>query len=338
MNNKFELGYFWKDFPPEKLNKLVEEIYDECRKSGFPYYTLTDEQKIKEYTKLKKYSSLNEIIEGDIVKQTMHGLALAWSFFPHSFNIICNDKKTPLDIFNDDILFKKAIHKRLKYGTYISESGIRKTLKTFTGTQSVSNFRPTAASGIYKYFNAKNVYDMSAGFGGRMLGASVTKVENYTYVEPSSQTFAGLDELSFFIKPYTDTTFNGIKNIGSEDYIPDRNSFDLCFTSPPYFNTEKYSNENTQSYIKFTTKESWLKYFLQATFENCHYGLRDNCYMVINIANTKSYPLLEEDTCKVAAISGFRLEKVLRLVLSSIIGSKHLNKYKYEPVFIFKKI
>ena len=32
----------------------------------------------------------------------MHGLSLAWSYFPHSFSIPCNNLLTPMQIFNDD--------------------------------------------------------------------------------------------------------------------------------------------------------------------------------------------------------------------------------------------
>ena len=43
-----------------------------------------------------------QYISDDIVRQTMHGLGLAWSYFPHSWNVRCNDKKSPMDAFKDD--------------------------------------------------------------------------------------------------------------------------------------------------------------------------------------------------------------------------------------------
>jgi branched-chain amino acid transport system substrate-binding protein len=62
---------------------------------------------------------------------------------------------TPYKAFIDDDIFIRVIRRRLKMGTYISESGIRKMLKLFSNVQSVSNFRPTAAAAIYNNF-AKN--------------------------------------------------------------------------------------------------------------------------------------------------------------------------------------
>ena len=65
-----------------------------------------------------------------------------------------------------------------------------------------------------------------------------------------------------------------LHKLGSEDFPPDRNEFDLCFSSPPYYDPEKYSNESTQSYITFPNKEAWLRGFLGTTLDNCWCGLK----------------------------------------------------------------
>lgn len=80
-----------------------------------------------------------------------------------------------------------------------------------------------------------------------------------------------------------------IHQLGSEDFLPDKESLDLCFTSPPYFNTEEYDTAPTQSYIKFPTPELWFNDFLMKTVENCYYGLKRGAFLIINIANVKSY-------------------------------------------------
>ena len=77
-----------------------------------------------------------------------------------------------------------------------------------------------------------------------------------------------------------------IYKLGSEEYKPKKKSLDLCFTSPPYFDTEKYSDEDTQSYKKFPTEDGWVNGFLKKTIQNCYDGLKDNKYMLMNIALT----------------------------------------------------
>ena len=124
---------------------------------------------------------------------------------------------------------------------------------------------------------------------------------------------------------------------GSEEFLPAKNSLDLCFTSPPYFNTEVYSNESSQSCIKFGSKEDWLNNFLKKTFENCYHGLKDNKCMLINIANVKTYKNLEADTVKVANEVGFKLQRTLNYSLSNVNMTNKNDKFKYEPIFVFQK-
>jgi hypothetical protein len=125
-----------------------------------------------------------------------------------------------------------------------------------------------------------------------------------------------------------------IHMLGSEVFRPQKNSLDLCFTSPPYFDTEKYSTEETQSYIKYPTKSDWITGFLRKTMENCHYGLKDGKYMLINIANTTKYKDIEEKTIEMGKEVGFEHIDTLYLILSSVAG----KGIKLEPIFVMQKI
>jgi len=321
---------YWKDLSKSELEQFRDEIFNWYRVKGFPYFDTSKSFRDKEYKKLHNYDFKKTINKEDkVITQTMHGLSLAWSYMPHSWDIRCNKQKTPLEAFNDDEIFMKVIEKRLRFGDNISDNGIRKMLKIFTGVQSVSNFRPTASASIYSLFcnEGDTVWDMSCGFGGRLLGADLAKVK-YIGTEPSTKTFNGLKEI---IRDYNINAT--ILNIGSEDFIPEDGTLDFCFTSPPYFDTEEYSNEDTQSYIKYPTKEEWINGFLKQTFENCYKGLKDGKFMVINIANVKSFKNIEEETQRVALEVGFTLDCTWKLALSKLGG----KDFKYEPLFVFKK-
>lgn len=328
MNDIFINKKVWNQFSEEENNSYIEKVFSHYRKNGFPYFKRDDD----DFKRFINYDDSN-IIEDNIVKQTMHGLSFAWSYFPHSFDVKCNNALTPLEAFNNDETFKKVIAKRIKMGDNMSDNGIRKMIKIFTGVQSVSNFRPTSASAIYKKFSTETVWDMSGGFGGRLLGAIKANVNKYICTEPSTLTYNGLIRLNndFGNKNYE------FHKCGSEEFLPIKNSLDLCFTSPPYFNTEVYSNESSQSCIKFASKEDWLNNFLKKTFENCYHGLKENKYMLINIANVKTYKNLEADTVKVAKEVGFHLETTLNYSLSNVNMANKNDKFKYEPIFVFIK-
>ena len=137
-----------------------------------------------------------------------------------------------------------------------------------TGSQGVSNFRPTAAHAIYNRFlpDGGTTWDMSGGYGGRLLGAIKSQI-NYIATEPATNTVEGLKEIindwGTISTLFRNELHLEIVQKGSEDFLPDKESLDLCFTSPPYFDTEKYSNEDTQSYIKFPTSRDWINGFLR---------------------------------------------------------------------------
>lgn len=331
MDNIFINKNTWKQFDIEQLTSFKSDVFNHYRTYGFPYFETSKEYREKEFEKLKKYDAKN-LIDNDVVNQTMHGLGLAWSYFPHNFEINCNNKLSPMEAFLDDNIFKKVIEKRIRIGDNMSDNGIRKMLKIFSNVQSVSNFRPTAAAAIYeRYGKDKVVLDMSCGFGGRLLGAIVSGVKEYIGLEPSSKTFEGLQKMCDDFAPQFKNT---IYKIGSEEFIPEKESIDLCFTSPPYFDTEKYSDEPTQSYLKYPSKDEWMNGFMRKTLENCFYGLKDDGYLIVNIANVKNYKTLETDFIDLAMSIGFELDIVMKLSLSSMTRE---SKYKYEPIFVFKK-
>jgi hypothetical protein len=80
--------------------------------------------------------------------------------------------------------------------------------------------------------------------------------------------------LKQFIKTFGNKAYHyELLTMGSETYRPKKESLDFAFTSPPYFDTEKYSNEKTQSYLKYKNINTWKEKFLRKTFENVYYGL-----------------------------------------------------------------
>lgn len=327
----------WRNMSETELQDFAKLIFDYYRQEGFPYYPTDFAERQKDFEKLKKFD-FKSVFADNVIKQTMHGLGLAWSYFPHAFDVRCNNKITPYEAFMDDEIFMKVINKRLKMGTYISDSGIRKMLKIFTGVQAVSNFRPTAAACIYeKYAKNGKVWDMSGGWGGRLLGAIIAGIDTYITTEPSLLTYDGLCNLA---SDFAGDMHYFISKAGSEEFKPYPNTLDLCFTSPPYFDLEKYADEPSQSYLKFNTKDAWVEGFLRPTFENCKYGLKTEGHMLINIADVKGKQNinLEHETIRVAKEVGFKHVGQHQLALSNVNLRGKDKKFKYEPIFIFKKV
>jgi len=310
------------------LYLFIMDVFDHYRENGFPYHRKTYDEMIHDIDVMNKYfDSGKNIIDDNVVKQTMHCLGTAWTFFPHSWDIRCNGMVTSLQAFSDDEKFKKVIRKRLRRGTYMNDSGIRKELKSSSTIQAVSNFRPSSARAIYDRYGGGHVYDPSCGFGGRLIGAiSSPNVTEYTGVDPSTMTYEGLLRM----KETIGNKQINIMHSGSEDYVP--HDIDMVFTSPPYFNTEVYSDEDTQSCNRFPDKKDWLEKYLRKTIDNCHEGLKKGGVMAVNIANVRNYPTLEQDFNDIMK-EKFTYVETLRYALSMM----NVSGYKYEPIFVYKK-
>lgn len=323
--------------------------FEHYRREGFPVYSLKRDEKQQELLDLLVADHVTIIDQKRKIRQTMTGLPLAWHYFPCAWQIRCGKRMTPLELFRDDARFLKAIERRTKLGHAFTDSGMRKILRSFSSTQSVSNFRPTAAAAVCHRLLPESggvVWDMCSGFGGRLLGAiACDRVDRYIGTDPSTFAMDGLREMADELVPMAEQLGRRkldveLHKVGSEEFVPKRNSLDVCFTSPPFGpGHEKYSYEQTQSYKKFPTQREWLHGFIGATLRNCAHGLKGNGILAINIASVAAYPNLARVFVKFAEDNGWHLIETLRLQLSKMVGLKHIGKsaFKSEPIFVFKK-
>ena len=359
------------------MTDILQDTHDYWKNKGFPYYSDKKEWRDKRFNDLMNFKRDTMIDrKNKIIGQSTHGLSLAWSYMKHSWGIQCGKMRTPMEVWNDEEHLKKGINKILT-GTFfkqkkphdITESDMRSMLRRYSGTQMVSNFRPTAAAALYDIFvdkdsplegtTAGTVWDPSMGYGGRLLGAIASGI-NYIGTDPCIPTYEGLEKIR-------DTYGHSHKNYtllrqGSETYDPEEESLDFVFTSPPYFGWEAYGDEPEQSSIKFSTSDLWKEHFLKQTIKNAFKGLKKGKKLALNVANTKQYHTFEEDTVDLALEVGFEHTDTWWLSLSTQQGGsavstldgdttetkqkqQYMGKYtrpnisgrKFEPTFIFKK-
>lgn len=75
-------------------------------------------------------------------------------------------------------------------------------------------------------------------------------------------------------------------NLPAEEVELEENIADTVFTSPPYFNTEKYSIEPTQSFLRYKTCDSWLNGFMFSTLNTMWKALKKDGHLIINISDS----------------------------------------------------
>jgi DNA methylase len=336
-------------FTQAETAKAAREQAAYWRKEGFPFHDKSETERGRELHLLLDFDHSNLINDG-VVRQTMHGLGTAGSYFPHMMSVRSGKFRTPMEVFEDDNLFPKAIEKRIEAVGRLSltANDIRKACMTYCGSHAVSNFKPSAAAAIYNKYLPETggvVFDPSAGFGGRFLGAlACRKVKRYVFCDPATETFKGLEAMAsevgnaarklrrdMGVEPY---------HCGSEDMRPNlqHSSVDCVLWSPPYYDKEKYSTEPTQSYLKFPTRESWLEGFIGATLDNIAFALKPEGVLAVNIADVPTFPDLEKAFLALAESKGWTRTETLHIELSPMWGTREPGyEPKLEPLFVFRR-
>lgn len=224
----------------------------------------------------------------------------------------------------------------------------------------VANFPSRTARDIYfRYFpNALNnpnkqlnVLDTSCGFGSRM---SAVLLSGHTYIgfDPNKALYKKLNECAKWY--YCNGFINKKQHCkllckGSEEFIPSlENTIDVSFTSPPYFNFEKYSEDENASTKNYDNYNNWLNNFARPTIENTYKYLKVGGYAMINIKNLTSggKEKLFDDWYEIfCSIDGFEPCEIFEMKQTSmkVVGQyanydpKKYQKAK-EPVMCFRKI
>ena len=121
------------------------------------------------------------------------------------------------------------------------------------------------------------------------------------------------------------------------------NKVDVAFSSPPYYDLERYCNESTQSWIKYRTYVAWKEEYLKVTIQNIYKLLKDTGLFIINIKNIGSHDLAN-DVVEISKEIGFTLDKTLNLEFPHFKSTSHKGatlkeaiSQRSEPIFIFKK-
>ena len=204
-----------------------------------------------------------------------------------------------------------------------------------------TNFSPMRAKAIFERFCPKNgvIYDFSAGFGGRMLGALSSAKSNFTYIgcEPCYDTFYNLGRLGCSIEQVTKRKDSYVLFFtGSENLSLEVNSVDFAFSCPPYYSLERYSSEETQSIIQYPTYKDWLDKYVGSTLANVYAALKPGCLLGFVVADrifcsNKAYDL-GKDWCDAATSQGFTF--VQKFAMKTMSRKKKSNS---EALYIFKK-
>lgn len=158
-------------------------------------------------------------------------------------------------------------------------------LRKYTASQ----FKPTIAKSIYTKFQSRRVLDFSAGWGDRLCGFySCPETECYIGCDPNKAVFDKYSDQCAMYSSLAEPKQVSLYNCPAEELDIGARSVDTVFTSPPYFNIEKYSKDSTQSSVRYRTLDKWLNGFLYPSLDMAWNALNHGGILAINISDVYS--------------------------------------------------
>ena len=342
--NKLDKPAYNKD-PEGTINKVFD-IYRSINLVPIIYFT---EKGLINAVRDFKSISYNTVKDSKISLGNNKGQPLSRFLFP---NMMTAEPKgrgsnSLKDRFYDDKKLKRAI--RICYDMreghkLVYPTAIRRALELVTG-ENIQNFKPQNARALAEHLCPVlwgNVYDYSAGYGGRLLGVSCSNMSyNYLGIDPNTETIKYLNYFNEILDEAVGFKGTIVQHV-SEEYKP--NDIDLAFSSPPYFNLEKYSDEETQCMVRYSTLDEWFSGYAEPTIENIYNSLNQDGIFATNIADYKTYGKKEykvvDDWITLSERIGFRHVGTIKMMLNTRPGvgnNKLAGREKFEGVYVFRK-
>jgi hypothetical protein len=201
----------------------------------------------------------------------------------------------------------------------------------YVGTDpNTDNFIPELGISRYEYL---------ADFYLRSIGEKGNSISNKFFQTQENHTYEVFQDGSELIG----------ENPNFQKY---RGKLDFVFTSPPYFNREQYSDDETQSFKAYGQYSDWRDNFLRPTLTTAVEYLKRDRYLCWNIANIRvsanKVVHLEEDSIQILKELGMEYKGKIGMLMAKMIGNSDIealtNKvwfkgewWKIEPIFVFYK-
>lgn len=185
--------------------------------------------------------------------------------------------QTIYDIYNNneqDKLWEQVCKRKVKEskGKPPLKRHVWETIQINKG--SVCFFQPSCAKYIYKKFGATSVLDPTAGWGGRLLGASSLDI-HYMGFDTNTKLKDGYDRM------IQDLDLKNVEMIYQDSLSYDFSElkYDLVLTSPPYYNLELYENMTP-----FESEDFFYNSFLIPLMNKCFQYLQEGGNMCFNVS------------------------------------------------------
>jgi hypothetical protein len=315
---------FWIQSHPAR-EALVEQARTHWRSRGFPFPAISKEQALSQALDLRRRiwtRTADTLIEG----MDTSGLRLANSYHPQMWSIRAYGRnRSPIEYFQDDQFLARTLGRAPRFWPNRccwSAPNVRNLFR-IAAPGRVANFRPMVAAGIFRKFcpPGGRVVDFCSGYGGRLLAAIACGVA-YVGIDAAAEQVGGCRQMADDLKEITSSPV--VLSLGCATEMLERvesRSAELVFTSPPYFDKERYGDDALQSYMQFSSYRSWLVGFLAPAIRQSFGVLKTGGYLALNVADNRRFAL--------AADTHAIMKKVFGNVDTYIMRMRRLPSYRH---------
>jgi hypothetical protein len=196
-----------------------------------------------------------------------------------------NEKLTPIEYWQQNK--RKVLSLCEKWYRVLTWHNLEETM--YRLCKGCTTFRPKLLSAFINEYKPESILDISSGWGDRLAAAIATKT-TYLGCDPNSCLHPGYKSMIKQLGNNDKTKYQVLHDKFQDCKIPTGRMFDMVFTSPPYFDVEVYSHEDTQSISEFTSVDAWFTGFLAPSLDKAWSHLNPNGLLVLHINNTPGKP------------------------------------------------
>lgn len=304
-----------RELSDEYFETNVSHIAQEIADMGFIYHSYSSEDLKKDWKSL--CNKVDFYCENGMVVVSATctiGMKCIRQYMPHFYHVRNYKGVSVHSLWTKEHL-EKALRFNRKYHStpYVSE--IIRSLSFTNGLGKITIYRPIMAKNVISYYDVKTVLDVCVGWGGRMLGTKASDPTiHYTGIEPCVATYNGLCKIRDILGLEDITLINEPAEVALAKMNPNI-KFDMAITSPPYYNLELYSEEETQS-MNYGTYQEWLDNFLEPVIAEVVSRVTYSAWSIKNFKTDKKYNLLD-DVIVIHRLYGWELDDVRFIMTNS---------------------
>ena len=298
----------------KKYNCIYKDINYENKNKDNIYYKDFDNN-IHYYNKLILYNN-----------EDYNTINILTDYFTEEERVKAKVKKSKLSPYNYYQLNKLRINTIFNKKKYPNKKDRIYNMREYiySKCKEATLFKITSGYSVIKYIcndlkldiSKLNILDPSSGWGDRLIIFLGLGVNSYIGYDPNINLQKGYNEIIKTLGNKKQQNNYKVKCLGFE-YCDEKDKYDIVFTSPPYYDYEEYTNDESQSYIKYKTLNEWKYNFFTIYINNCYNACKKNGIICIHISDSKNIHI-------VSYLHELMINlKCKKYINFGIIGNKH---------------